>query len=501
MTATITFDTTRNAGQIDPRVFSGFLEHIGRAVYEGVYEPGNPLSDAAGFRTDVLAALRRMRMPLVRYPGGNFVSNYDWKDGIGPADARPVRTDFAWQSLEPNTFGTDEFAAWCRELGTEPMLAVNLGTGSPKAAAELLEYCNVAGGTYWSDLRIVNGSPEPHDIRTWCLGNEMDGPWQAGHVPALEYARRAEQAAKLMKGIDPRIETVVAGSSGNQMATYLEWDREVLEYTWDHVDYISAHRYSRNEAADTPWFLAEGVEIDRIIDEYRALLTYVRGVKKASKRVFLCFDEWNVWYRARTPADRSGDWKMAPHLIEEVYNLEDALVCAQYLNSFIRNADIVKIACLAQIVNVIAPLLTRPDGLLVQSIYWPFVLFAESAKGISLTPAIDGPSYAAGERGGVPALDASAAYREDDGSLAVFIVNRDPSNGVTVRVRAVDRSIVSVASASLLAGPGPTAHNTWEAPDVVRPGGLEAATNAEGGVEITLPPAALGTLTLNTAAR
>ena len=348
-----------------------------------MYDPDSPRSDAHGFRADVAEALRALDMPCVRYPGGNFVSNYDWRDGVGPPDQRPSRPDFAWKSIEPNTFGVDEFVRWCREIGTEPMMAVNLGTLGPREAADLVEYCNLEGGTHWSDARRANGAPDPHAVGLWCLGNEMDGPWQAGHCPAPEYARKARQAARLMRGIDPSVELVLCGSSGRGMATYLEWDRTVLEHCWDEVEYISAHRYSGNREDDTPWFLAEGVEIDRILDDYAGLLAYVRGVKKSDKRVHVAFDEWNVWYKNH---ETEGGWTVGPSLLEEVYNLEDALVCAQYLNSFLRHADVVRIACLAQIVNVIAPVLTRPDGLLVQSIYHPLRMFSRHAKGVSLPP-------------------------------------------------------------------------------------------------------------------
>ena len=483
MKATIRLDTQRNKGDIDPRIFGGFLEHMGRAVYQGIYDPESPLSDSRGFRTDVLEALKALRMPVMRYPGGNFVSNYDWTDGIGPRDQRPVRPDYAWKSIETNQIGTDEFMQWAKELGTEPMMAVNLGTrGAPEASA-LVEYCNLPAGTYWADKRIANGSRDPYKVKTWCLGNEMDGPWQAGHVPAEEYARRADQAGKLMKGLDPSIELVACGSSGRGMATYLTYDRIVMEYCWNDVDYISAHRYSNNNKDDSAWFLAEGVEIERIIDDYAGLLDYVRGVKRASKRVYLSFDEWNVWYKNM---EMNGGWKPAPHLIEEVYNLEDALVCAQYLNAFIRNADVVKIACIAQIVNVIAPILTRRDGLLLQTIYYPFALMAQSAKGKSLQPLIDAPTYKAGERGEVAVLDASASYGED-GGLSVFIVNRSQTAAVDVEISLSDVEVVSVTRADSLSGTDPKAVNSWESPNVIKPVSLPAQRTESGGVSVRVP--------------
>jgi alpha-N-arabinofuranosidase len=487
--ATVSLDTQHHAGPVDPRLFSGFLEHLGRAVYEGVYDPGSPHSGRDGFRRDVLAALRAMRMPLVRYPGGNFVSCYDWRDGIGPRAKRPVRPDFAWKSQEPNAFGVDEMLAWCRKLGSAPMMAVNLGTlGAPEAAA-LLEYCNLPAGTAWADRRVAHGHRAPYAIRTWCLGNEMDGPWQAGHVPAGVYAQRAAAASQQMKGLDPAIETVLCGSSGNGMPTYMSWDREVLEYAWDTVDYLSVHRYSGNHAGDSAWYLAEGVEIDRILEDYDHLLGYVRALKRSRKRVFISFDEWNVWYRARGD---SGGWARAPHLLEEEYNLEDALVCAQYLNSFVRRADVVKIACLAQIVNVIAPILTRRDGLLRQTIYHPFVQLASHAAGLSLRPLVDSPLYRAGARGDVPVLDLSATYDPDCGTACVFLVNRDRQRALPTTLRFADARVAGLLGAEVLAGPDLKQANTWEQPDAVHPIPATATVvRRDGTAALRLPPASL----------
>ena len=430
-------------------------------------------------------------MPYMRYPGGNFVSNYDWRDGVGPQDERPVRAEFAWKSIEPNTFGVDEFVKWCHWMDIEPMMAVNLGTLGPREAAELVEYCNFPGGTHWSDARQRNGSANPHGVKLWCLGNEMDGPWQAGHCSAEEYAVKAQQAARLMRGIDPAIELVACGSTGRYMDTYLNWDRVVLETCWEDVDYISAHRYSRNSEDDSAWFLAEGVEIDRILSDYAGLLAYVRGVKRSDKRIYVSFDEWNVWYKDRMI---DGAWSHAPHLLEEVYNLEDALVCAQFLNSFLRHADIVKIACLAQIVNVIAPILTRPDGILIQSIYYPFLLFSQHARGKSLKPIVDGPTHIAGARGEVPVLDVSACYEFEADSVSIFIVNRSLSEDVELQASLSGLRTKSVLDAISLAGNDPKAHNVWEDPDVITPRSATAAVDEEGRVTAVVPSLSLTVL-------
>ena len=484
MNATINVNIEHHVGAIDRRIFSGFLEHIGRAVYEGVYDPGNPLSDEQGIRRDVLHALKPLNMPLVRYPGGNFVSCYDWRDGIGARDKRPVRPDFAWKSLETNAFGTDEFMDIARKLNCEAMMAVNLGTGGATEAAALLEYCNLPIGTSWADRRAANGHREPYRVKTWCLGNEMDGPWQAGHVPAHVYAQRADQAGKMMRGLDQKIELVVCGSSGRFMPTYLEWDRQVLEYCWDGVDYISAHRYSNNSRNDSAWYLGEGVEVDRIIQDYAALIGYVRGVKKSNKHVYLSFDEWNVWYREM---NLDGGWKAAPHLLEELYNLEDALVCAQYLNSFVRHADTVKMACLAQIVNVIAPILTRKDGILIQSIYFPFLAFCQHARGLALRPVISVPAIKAGERGDVPAIDASVCYDPHTGALTAFLVNRSLNSSVSADLRVDGARITVVTAVEQLSGNDPKLANSWAQPYAVKPVGGEALLGAQGELHVALP--------------
>jgi alpha-N-arabinofuranosidase len=489
---TIHLDTHHQIGQIDRRIFGGFLEHLGRAVYEGVYDPGNPLSDADGFRTDVLEALRPLDMPMVRYPGGNFVSCYDWRDGIGPKANRPVRPDYAWKSRETNQFGIDEFMDWCRALGTQPMMAVNLGTLGTAAAGELVEYCNLPGGTHWSDRRRANGHANPYDIKLWCLGNEMDGVWQAGHVPAEVYSQRAFQAAVMMKGLDPSIQTIACGSSGRFMTTYMHWDRTVLEFCWDQIDYISAHRYSNNDRQDTAWFLAEGVEIDRIIEDYAGLLSYVRGVKRSNKQIYLSFDEWNVWYK-----DRGGDgkWTVAPHLLEELYNLEDALVCAQYLGSFLRHANVVKLACIAQIVNVIAPVLTRKDGLLIQSIYHPLHLFSQFAKGVSLATAVDTGSCKAGERGEVPSVDVSASYDLAAEQISVFVINRHQHESATIDVQLADVQITKIISIDQMGGGDVKAANTWETPDRVKPI-TGFAKLIPGGAQFTMPAPGFAVLRL-----
>jgi alpha-N-arabinofuranosidase len=500
MDARLSLNTEACVGSIDRRIFGGFLEHLGRAVYGGVYDPGSPLSDARGFRSDVIEALARLHMPIVRYPGGNYVSAYDWKHTVGPKSERPRRPDYAWQSIETNQFGIGEFIEWCHALASAPMLAVNLGTEGAREAGELVEYCNLPGGTTWSDRRIAHGQREPFGVELWGLGNEVDGPWQAGHVSADVYARRAFQASFLMKQMDPRIQTVAAGSSGRGMPSYLEWDRVVLETCWNTIDFISAHRYSDNSQDDPDWYLAEGVEIDRILADYAGAIDYVRGRLRSNKRVHLAFDEWNVWYRARGDEHTRGGWREAPALLEESYNLEDALVCAQYLTAFLRRADLVKVACIAQIVNVIAPVMTRPDGLLLQTIYHPLALFSKHAQGLALTPRLVSPTLTAGARGEVPVLDAAASFDPATGSVSAFLVNRSRRSPLSVEVRLDDRVFERDIVCSLLGGGDLKAENTWAEPARVSPraGRVE---RSEHGVVVEVPAPGLAVLSAPTRPR
>jgi alpha-N-arabinofuranosidase len=491
---TVTLHTKFRIGEVDPRIFGGFLEHMGRAVYEGVYDPEYPSSDRDGIRTDVLGALRRLDMTVMRYPGGNFASGYHWMDGVGPRDRRPTVLELAWKSVEPNSFGTDEFIGLCRKAGWQPMLTVNLGTGTPEEARNWVEYCNRPPGTEHADMRAANGSVEPHGVGLWCLGNEMDGPWQMGHVSADQYAVRARQAAKMMKAVDPSIETVACGSSGPGMPTYMEWDRRVLEAMGGQADYVSLHRYVGNPEGDTPDYLAVTNSIDRQIEEVDAVCRYVQAKERSEGRTYLCFDEWNVWYKDR---QMDGGGRFAPHLIEEVYNLEDALVVAGFLNSFIRHADVVRIANIAQIVNVIAPILTRGDEMLLQSIFYAFEMFSRRRDGVSLRLAVDGPTYEGKTNGRVHVIDASAIV--DGDRLHVFTTNRHVRERARVDIRLGDRSITAIDSSELLTGPDAKAANTFEQPHSVVSCSLDDA-GAEvkfsgGGASLGLPPLSLAATT------
>jgi len=425
MKATIRLDTDRQISKIDDRIFSSFIEHMGRAVYTGIYEPGHPSADEQGIRQDVLELIKPLNLPLIRYPGGNFLSGYRWEDGIGPKESRPVRLDLAWQALEPNEFGTDEFMDFCQKAGTAPMMGVNLGTGTPQDAANLVEYCNFPGGTYYSDLRRKNGHDSPYNIKTWCLGNEMDGPWQICAKTAEEYATAARESAKMMRLIDPSIELVACGSSFRAMPTFGAWERTVLRGTWDQIDYLSLHQYYQNNDGDIPTFLARNLEMDGFIKEVAAICQEIKAEKQSDKDVYLSFDEWNVWYHWQLEKKESPLWTVGRRVEEEDYTFADALLVGCMMNTLLNNADTVKIACLAQLVNALAAIMTEPGGAAwAQTIYYPFALASQNGRGTALKADVECESYACAISEDVPYVDVSAVLSADEKTITVFSVNR-----------------------------------------------------------------------------
>lgn len=478
---------------VDQRLFGGFLEHLGRAVYQGIYQPESIHADEHGFRKDVLEALKPLRLTTMRYPGGNFASGYHWLDGVGPREHRPTRNDPAWGSIEPNQFGTDEFMTLCRMMDWQPMLAGNLGTGTPEEARDWVEYCNLPAGVKHANLRKTNGSADPYSVKLWCLGNEMDGPWQLGHVPAGEYALRARQAAKMMKVVDPTIELTACGSSAVDLPTYLEWDREVLEYLWDDADFISLHRYAvnRNNVAE---FLASTKGIDRQIEDIDAVCRFMQAKKRTTRRVYLSFDEWNVWYRTTGPEFTNGRGQFAAHLLEEEFDLADALVVAGFLNSFIRHADCVKMASLAQVVNAIAPILTRGDDLLLQTTYYPLLMLANRREGTALQTRVNGPGYESEKYGMVDYIDASAIL--DGNRLTAFLINRSEEEPVPIRLECPGR-IKDVFSAEVLSGPSAISRNSFENRNMICNRPLNSIRVQNGTAEITVPPLSFSAVSLD----
>ena len=485
-------DTRRTLAPIDRNLFGSFLEHLGRAIYEGIYDPGSKLSASNGFRKDVMEEIRSLGVPIIRYPGGNFVSGYNWLDGVGPQQERPRVLDKAWNSTNTNQFGTNEFMTWCKGAGCKPLMGLNLGTGTPEQAAALVEYCNVEKGTRWSELRRKHGIAEPYNVQNWCLGNEMDGPWQIGHMTAAEYGFKAADAARQMRYVDPSLKLVACGSSGPFMPTYLEWDREVLEQCYEYVDALSLHRYIGNTPEETGGksekYVAMNLTMDRQIAETAAVCDYVRGRKRSNKKLWLSFDEWNVWYRARSGDATNGHKQEAPHLLEEVYNLEDALLVGGIINTLLRNADRVKLACLAQLVNVIAPIMTNANGLYRQTIYYPYSWALQMARGSVLSLVSESPVYEASGIGDVPYLDVMGTFSKENGTVSLFILNRDLSKPRQVDVTWEGSSPVRVLTSTVLTGSDLKASNSFDAPKRVAPQELGKPVNSGAHTKFEVPP-------------
>jgi alpha-N-arabinofuranosidase len=501
LTATVTLDPSFRVGPVRRATFGSFVEHLGRCVYTGIHDPAHPTADADGFRKDVIELTRELGVSTVRYPGGNFVSGYRWEDGIGPVEQRPSRLDLAWHSTEPNTVGLDEFMRWAALAEVEPMMAVNLGTRGVQEALDLLEYCNVPGGTALSDLRRANGAPDPYRVRMWCLGNEMDGLWQTGHKTAYEYGRLAAEAGRAMRMVDPGLVLVACGSSGSAMDTFGEWERVVLTEAYDEVDMISAHAYYSAEDGDLGSFLASAVDMDHFVESVVATADAVRAARKKSKRIHISFDEWNVWYRERAggPTPVGDDWPVAPRLLEDPYNVADAVVVGNLLISLLRHTDRVYSASLAQLVNVIAPIMTEPGGpAWRQTIFHPFALTSTVARGDVLQVAAeDVPTYETARYGDVPVLDSVATRDPQTGQVAVFVVNRSQSE--PVRFELDLRAMADLARVDCITLSSPDHMWTATAVDAtsVGPRPNTTARLADGRAVVDLPPVSWSVLRLD----
>ena len=489
-------------GPINRRLFGSFVEHLGRCVYDGIYEPGHATADEHGYRSDVIELVRELGVSAIRYPGGNFVSGYRWEDGIGPVQDRPRRLDLAWHSTETNQVGIDEFAIWLKKVDSEMMYAVNLGTRGVQEALDVLEYANIRSGTSLSDQRIANGTSEPHNVRMWCLGNEMDGPWQLGHGTARDYAELASKTARAMRQIDPDLELVVCGSSSAQMPTFGEWERVVLEETYDDIDFISRHAYYEPIDEDYGSFLASAVNMDRFIDSVVATADHVKAVRGSDKSINISFDEWNVWYQSRyQEVDRITaveEWPVAPRLLEDTYSVVDAVVFGSLLISLIRHADRVTAASLAQLVNVIAPIMTEPGGpAWRQTTFYPFAVTSRLAQGVTLELKLDCPTYSTGRYGEVPVVDAVATCDAESGETSVFLVNRSLDEEVTIDIDVRLLGAVTLSHVESLWDEDIHAANTLRDPERVGLRPNETARLEDGTVTITLPPVSWTALTLS----
>jgi alpha-L-arabinofuranosidase len=490
--AALTLDTHFIVGAVNRRLFGSFVEHLGRCVYDGIYEPTHASADDKGFREDVLELVRELGVSTIRYPGGNFVSGFRWEDAIGPKEERPSRLDLAWHSTESNEVGIDEFAGWLEKTGSELMYAVNLGTRGVQEALDVLEYANIRSGTTLSDARIANGRVEPHGITMWCLGNEMDGPWQLGHRSADDYGKIASRAAKAMRQLDPSIELVVCGSSSAQMPTFGSWEHTVLEHTYDDVDFISCHAYYEELDGDTGSFLASSVNMDHFIESVVAAADAVGAERKSAKKINISFDEWNVWYQSRFhEVDRITDldtWPHAPRLLEDSYSVVDAVVVGSLLISLLKHADRVTSASLAQLVNVIAPIMTEPGGdTWRQTTFFPFALTSRLAVGSALEVKLESDTYQTNTYGEVAIVDAVATHDAATGKTAIFLVNRSQDAATTVSIDVSHLGSVSVAETHTLADDDIYAKNTLGDQERVGVSPNESATLANGTLTIVLP--------------
>jgi alpha-L-arabinofuranosidase len=494
--AKITIDRDFTIGEVPRRLFGSFVEHMGRCVYTGIYEPGHPQADENGFRQDVLQLVKELGATVVRYPGGNFVSGYNWEDGIGPVGERPRRLDGAWHTLETNAFGLHEFVDWSKQAGVEIMEAINLGTRGVDAAREIVEYANVPGGTYLSDLRRKNGHADPFNIKLWCLGNEMDGPWQIGHKTADEYGRLAQEAAKAMRFVDADIELVACGSSNSAMPTFGAWEQTVLTHTYNEVDYVSLHAYYQERDGDAESFLASAVDMDYFIESVVATADAVRAKGKHKKHINLSFDEWNVWYTRPGDEDspvqvRKHGWREHPRVIEDKYNVTDAVVVGTLLNSLLRHGDRVKIANQAQLVNVIAPILSEENGpAWRQTIFHPFARMAELARGKILRLVVDSDKYSSTKFGDADLVDVSATWNEETRRVALFIANRglEESADIEVMLRGFDaRQVVRAEVLQVPEGADRFITNTETDQDNVGLRRLEGVKAVGSELRATLP--------------
>ncbi|WP_303789092.1 alpha-N-arabinofuranosidase [Ruminococcus flavefaciens] len=466
MKAKITINTLDIIGNIDPRIYGSFIEHLGRAVYGGIYEPSHESADDMGFRKDVMELVKSLNVPVVRYPGGNFVSGYNWEDGIGDRSKRPRKLELAWNSIETNEIGIDEFQEWAKRAGAEIIMAVNLGTRGADEARNLVEYCNLETDTYYAELRRKNGFEKPFGIKLWCLGNEMDGDWQIGHKTPQEYARLACETAKLMKMTDPTIKLVACGSSGPAMPTFGEWEQTVLRECYDHVDFISLHSYYGNPENDTADYLASSMDMDKFIIDTAHICDEIKAEKKSDKDIMLSFDEWNIWFHSNEQDKQIEHWQIAPPLLEDIFNFEDALVAGCLLITLLRHCDRVKIACLAQLVNVIAPIMTETGGRLwKQTIYYPFLHCSVNGRGKALNTVCECGSYDTAKHCNVSYIECIATMNGND--LTLFAVNRSADESCELELSGFEG--YELVSHTVLADDDMKRFNSADDPDAVSP--------------------------------
>ncbi len=464
--ARIKIDVERVIGDVHPHIFGNFAEHLGRCIYGGLYEEGSPLSDPEGYRKDVMQAVRELGVTILRYPGGNFVSGYNWKDGIGPKELRPVRPDQAWGDLESNRFGTDEFLRYCERAGLEPYICINAGLGTVEEARQWVEYCNEPRKTYWSEMRSRNGHEKPYGVKYWGLGNEIDGPWQLGHKNVEDYTKFALEAAKAMRRADASIKLIASGSSNfGANADWISWNRTVLDRLKNDVDYISLHTYIGNRDNNFEKFLGASQDIDHRIEVVEGLIKAAQSGRPNPKPIYIAYDEWNVWYRARG----GSEFDTGRTRLEEVYNYEDALAMGMFFNSFIRHAHIVKMANLAQIVNVIAPIFTNKNGLFLQPIFFPIAEYAKQKGNTALDLWVSSPMYNVGGRPALNYLDTSCTLDRKGGFVYLNVLNRSEKQDIRAQIENQTGDLQPAADIWQMNSTDLKAVHTFGKDNVVRP--------------------------------
>ncbi|MDO8585599.1 MAG: alpha-N-arabinofuranosidase [Armatimonadota bacterium] len=483
------FDRDFRIGAVDDRLYGSFIEHLGRQVYGGVYEPGHPSADDMGFRTDVMDLVRKLGPTIIRYPGGNFVSAYNWEDGVGPVADRPKRLDVVWDVVETNEFGTNEFCEWTRRVGAQPMMAVNMGTRGLDAARSIVEYCNHPSGSYWSDLRISHGYKDPHNIKVWCLGNEMDGHHQMGHKPADQYGIVARESGKLMKMVDPSIELTISGSAYWGMPSFPDWNITILEQAYEQIDMISIHTYLQKPVEGTAEYMARPLLMDSFISTVVSICDVVKAKHRSRKPLYISLDEWNVWWREREPEKNVRSFHTTPQpYLEEVYSFEDAVVVGLMIITLLKHADRVKIACFSELVNTIACITTRTGGpVWPQATYYPLMLASKYGRGVALNTLIDSPVYESKDLGPVTLLDGIAILDDEHDALTIFAVNRSQEDDLALECDLRGVGDYKVDEQWLLAHEDWDASNTEARPDNVVPRRAAAASIDDGKLTAVLP--------------
>ena len=438
-TAVIKVDLDRTIGKVDPNIYGAFVEPIRTVVYGTIYDPTSPLADTNGFRKDFVQLIKDLHIPVLRWPGGNYVSGYNWEDGIGPKDQRPARLDLAWHQIDNNQMGTDEYAKFCSLIGAEDFVCINAGLGTLDQARHWIEYCNYPKGTYYSDLRRKYGNEQPFNVKYWSLGNEIDGPWQLGQKNAEDYCKFALEAAKAMRSVDSNVKFVADGASNYRTNNdWIAWNDYVLQHMAGNIDYLSVHRYVREALGGDTSFagtMSLGLDVDRKIDVIHALIEKAMMETGTRRPVYISFDEWSAGGATLT----------------------GSLMVAQHLNSFIRHADIVKMANITMLSSLVG---TSPDGDYKNALYQAFSLYCNNARGTALDVYVNSEKYSNRIFTDIPYLDVTAVFNDANKTLVVNVVNRSETAAMAADIMLQSGQYTGSATVKEVNGESVTAANT-----------------------------------------